>query len=170
VPVKIFGLPVHVLLVHAVVVLLPLACLALVLHVVWPAARSRLGIVTPALALVSLLLIPVTTNAGDYLEQHLAVGGPVRSRIEAHEALGRHLIWYAIPVFVLAVGVWLLGRYLDGASVPALASAERGVRAVPAWLLSVVAVASVALSVATVVQLYRVGDSGAHAVWDGLLR
>ena len=37
------GLPAHVLLVHAIVVLLPLAALLLVLTAVWPAARSRLA-------------------------------------------------------------------------------------------------------------------------------
>ena len=35
------GLPAHVLLVHAVVVLVPLTSLLLVLVAVWPAARRR---------------------------------------------------------------------------------------------------------------------------------
>ncbi|WP_233625292.1 hypothetical protein [Actinoplanes sp. ATCC 53533] len=37
------GLPAHILLVHAIVVLLPLAALLLVLTAVWPAARRRLA-------------------------------------------------------------------------------------------------------------------------------
>jgi hypothetical protein len=36
------GLPAHILLVHAVVVLVPLAALLVVLVTAWPAARARL--------------------------------------------------------------------------------------------------------------------------------
>ena len=41
------GLPIHILLVHAVVVLVPLAALLTMLSAVWPAARRRIGIITP---------------------------------------------------------------------------------------------------------------------------
>jgi hypothetical protein len=169
VPTKVFGLPAHVLLVHAVVVLVPLACLALVLHVVWPAARSRLGIVTPALALVSLVLVPVTTNAGEYLRDHQTVGGEIAAKIDKHEHLGSQLLYYAIPLFLVAVGVWLLGRYRDGAVVPGVAAERTAVREVPSWVTVVVGVVAAGLAVATTIQLYRIGDSGAHAVWDGTL-
>lgn len=168
-PVKINGLPAHVLLVHAVVVLVPLACLALVLHTCWPAARSRLGVVTPLLALVSLVLVPVTTHAGNYLKAHQHVGPAIEAKVIRHQALGNQLIYYVVPLFVLTVVAWLVGRYLDGASVPGLVSAERGVRAVPTSANVVLAVVSLGLAVATVVQLYRIGDAGAHAVWDGTL-
>lgn len=49
------GLPMHPLLVHLAVVLVPLSSLLLVLHVSWPAARRRLGWVTPAVALAALI-------------------------------------------------------------------------------------------------------------------
>ena len=45
------GSALHVLLVHAVIVLIPLAALLTVLSAVWPAARRRLGIITPLAAL-----------------------------------------------------------------------------------------------------------------------
>ena len=44
------GLPLHPLIVHAVVVLLPLTVLAVLLGTFWPAARRRLGIVTALVA------------------------------------------------------------------------------------------------------------------------
>jgi hypothetical protein len=40
------GLPAHPLIVHATVVLVPLAAAAVALHAFWPAARARLGLVT----------------------------------------------------------------------------------------------------------------------------
>ena len=45
------GLPLHVLLVHFIVVGVPLAALLTVLSALWPAARRRLGIITPLVAL-----------------------------------------------------------------------------------------------------------------------
>jgi hypothetical protein len=38
----------------------------------------------------------------------------------------------------------------------------------PRWVPVVVGVLSVAVSVGGVVQLYRIGDSGAQAVWHGV--
>ena len=71
---EIAGLPLHPLLVHAVVVLTPLTALALVLGSVWPAARRRLGIVTPLAALLLIVLVPITVAAGEALA---AVVGPI---------------------------------------------------------------------------------------------
>jgi hypothetical protein len=64
-PTEIHGLPAHVLLVHAVVVLIPLSALLVVLSAAWPAARRRIGVASPLLALVNLALVPVTTHAGE---------------------------------------------------------------------------------------------------------
>ena len=66
------GLPLHVLLVHAVVVLIPLTALSLVLVAFWPAARRRLGFVTALLGLVLIVLIPLTTQAGQWLKDRVA--------------------------------------------------------------------------------------------------
>jgi hypothetical protein len=168
-PTKVFGLPAHVLLVHAVVVLVPLACLAVVLHACWPTARRRLGIVTPGLALVGLALVPVTTNAGEYLRGHQTVGPEIAAKIDKHQHLGGQLLYYAIPLFLVAVVVWVIGRYRDGAVVPGIAAEPAAVREVPGWLTAAVGIVAAGLAVATTVQLYRIGDSGAHAVWDGTL-
>ena len=80
------GLPMHVLLVHGTVVFVPLAALCTVLSIVWPAARRRLGIVTPLIALVALVLVPITQQAGAWLMQR------VDSRPRHHRAhpAGRH--------------------------------------------------------------------------------
>ncbi len=59
------GLPVHILLIHLVVAGIPLAALLTVLSAVWPAARRRLGVITPIVALLALISIPITTAAGE---------------------------------------------------------------------------------------------------------
>ena len=47
------GLPLHPLFVHAVVMLIPVASIAAILGTLWPAARRKLGIVTPLLTLAA---------------------------------------------------------------------------------------------------------------------
>jgi len=102
------GLPAHALLVHAVVVLLPLAALAVVLHAVWPEARRRLGIVTPLLCLAVLVLVPLTTNAGEDLEKALGGSNPL---IDRHAELADQLLPWTIALAVAGVGQWVIGRW-----------------------------------------------------------
>src|SRR3954452_15819472 len=68
-PETVFGLPTHAIVVHATVVLLPLAALAVLLYAFWPVARRRLGIVTPVLAGVALVLVPLSNQSGESLER-----------------------------------------------------------------------------------------------------
>src|SRR5690349_22991242 len=96
------GLPAHILLVHAIVVLLPLAALLLVLTAVWPAARRRLAGPNAILSVLVVALVPVTTSAGEWLEQRVADTALLRD----HTELGDTAIWVAIPVALLALVIW----------------------------------------------------------------
>ena len=187
-PTVIFGLPAHVLLIHAVVVLVPLAALMLVASAVWPAARARLGVLTPIVALIALVLVPITTHAGEYLEDHL---GFTNAAIRRHAELGDTLLPWAIALFVVAAAVWVLGRRFElswnpggsrssehAGSAESLGFSDSSVlterpatkTVVPVWVTAIVAVASIAVAVGTVITIYRIGDSGAHAVWNGVLK
>ncbi|HVU91081.1 MAG TPA: hypothetical protein VHC23_02535, partial [Jatrophihabitans sp.] len=100
---KINGLPAHVLLIHVVVVLIPAAAVMLVASAVWPAARAKLGFLTPAVALVALVLVPITTNAGEWLQNHLPGNiGHTNPKIRHHAELGDQLLPWAIGIFVMA--------------------------------------------------------------------
>jgi uncharacterized membrane protein len=62
------GLPAHVLLLHFVVVLVPLTALLEIVCGLWPAARrGQLLWVTLISAAVTMVLPPITTNAGRWL-------------------------------------------------------------------------------------------------------
>jgi hypothetical protein len=150
---EINGLPAHVLLVHAVVVVIPVAALLTVLSALWPAARRRLGIVTPIVALIALILVPVTTNAGSWLQSRV----PNAPLSAAHAELGDTMLWFAIGLFVAALLAW---------GVPTLLT-RNSRQAPPPWVGVVVAVVAVALAGASVVQVFRVGESGSKAVWTG---
>lgn len=146
------GLPIHPLVVHAVVVLLPLATLGTLAIALRPAWRRPYGLLVVGCAAVATALIPVATSSGEALEEH--VGNPGE-----HAELGDQLIWFALPMLLLAAALWWLDRRsatADGVSA-GRASSVTTMRAVAA--LAVVA------ALATTVQVYRVGDSGARAAW-----
>ncbi|WP_240644262.1 DUF2231 domain-containing protein [Antribacter gilvus] len=149
------GLPLHPLLVHAVVVLVPLVVLALLLAQFWPAARRRLGVVTPLGALAMLALVPVTVRAGRELA---AMVGPVPGVAE-HQAYGERMLPWVIGLFVVAAAQWVWFRWGE----PRLrASGRRGPRLAVWWVL---AAASVAVATGTLWLLLLTGGSGARAVW-----
>jgi hypothetical protein len=150
------GLPVHVLVVHAVVVFVPLAALSVLVAAAWPAARRRLGLLPAGIAAVALTLVPVTTAAGEWLKARL----PPAPLIEEHAALGDDLLPWSIGVFVLAALLWLYDRFRRRMAERVPAGV---VRAIP-WVLLVLSVAAAVGSVVTVV---LIGESGARAVWQG---
>lgn len=155
---EITGLPLHPLLVHAVVILTPLTALALILGSVWPAARRRLGIVTTLAALLLVALVPVTVAAGEALRE--VVGS--QPAVDAHEGYGRMLLPWVIGMLVVAAAQWAWFRWGARGATDA---PRRGARAVPI----VLGVLAVAVAAGTTVMVVIIGDSGARAVWGGLL-
>ena len=136
------GLPIHPLVVHAVVVLLPLAILGTIAIALRPVWRRTYGPLVLGTAAVATALIPVATSSGEALEKH--VGDPGK-----HAQLGDQLIWFAIPLLLLDVALVYLSRRPRAKGTA----------------LTAVAVLSVVAAVAAGVQVYRVGDSGARAAW-----
>ena len=85
------GLPAHVLLVHLVVVGVPVAALLTVLSAVWPAANRRLGVITPVVAMLALVCVPITTSAGEWLQARV-FHGYTDPNITRHAELGDELL------------------------------------------------------------------------------
>lgn len=143
------GLPAHALLVHFIVVLAPLTAVLAILCAVWPAARQRLVWLVLALSLVVAALTPLTTEAGEWLE-HQVGRSPV---LHTHTELGDTMLYFSAALLVAAVLLAVVHI-----------RAGRG-RALSTTLSAAVAVFVVVASLATVVQVYRIGDSGAKATW-----
>ncbi|WP_116206823.1 DUF2231 domain-containing protein [Amycolatopsis circi] len=185
------GLPAHILLVHAIVVLLPLSALVLVLTACLAPVRRRLAGANAILSVLVVILVPITTNAGEWLERRVARTPLVR----AHTEIGDTAIWVAIPVAVLALALWWRQREAGTAAVNAGASAAGGAAVAAASADGAAAVsgagaaakngrrnflapASKAVSVtlivlsvlaagAAVYDIVRIGDTGAQASWQG---
>ncbi len=151
------GLPVHPLVVHAVVVLLPAAVLGTIAIAVRPAWRRRYGTLVVGVTAVATALIPVATSSGEALEHR--VGDPGK-----HAALGDQLIWFAVPLLLLVAALVVLGTRADRADRTDR-TATGGEESRPRSLGRTVAVLAVVAALATGVQVYRVGDSGARAAW-----
>jgi hypothetical protein len=136
------GLPAHPLLVHFLVVLAPLTAILAILCALWPAARRRFVWLVAALAGVTAVLTPITAEAGEWLE---------------HKHLGKTMIYFAAALLAAAIAL-----------VVAHLRAQRG-KPLSGVLSAVVAVFVVAASLATAVQVFRIGHSGAEATWGDAL-
>ncbi|HST63972.1 MAG TPA: hypothetical protein VLM05_02185 [Mycobacteriales bacterium] len=168
---QINGLPAHVLIVHFVVVAVPLSALLLVASALWPAARRRLGPTTPVLALVTLLSVPVATNAGEWLQRRV----PADPLVREHVRLGDALLPWAIGLVVVSAAVWAVDRYAarvrEPVGVGAVGVGAAGPRPADAPPMTgpavriVLAVLAVVVAAGSVVQVYRIGESGARAAW-----
>lgn len=143
------GLPAHVLLVHIIIVLVPLTAVLAIVSALWPAARRRLIWLLVALAAVSVVMTPITTDAGEWLEHKIGRSPAIRN----HAHLGDTMIYFAVGLLV-AVLLLLLVHLRETRNRP-LGRA----------LVGVVAVIAIVAGVAATVQVYRIGDSGARATW-----
>ncbi|MEU3283295.1 hypothetical protein, partial [Streptomyces antibioticus] len=109
-------------------------------------------------------LVPVTAGAGERLEHRVEEDALVRR----HTELGEGLLPWAVGLFVLTVVVWWAYRRaaVSGPAGPQGSRLPVGTVGVPLRIAAVVL--AVAVGTGTVVQVYRIGDFGARAVWhDG---
>lgn len=148
----VFGLPAHPLVIHAVVVLVPLAALAALTVAVWPAARERYRYLTLGLATVALLAIPVATHTGEELKPHVRDTALVEQHTHMADGLLPFvgLLWLALAVLVFAP---LIKQHLFR---------------LPRIMTPVVAAVVVLAAAGSLVQVVRIGDSGARAAWHGV--
>ncbi|WP_327424607.1 hypothetical protein OG763_40365 [Streptomyces sp. NBC_01230] len=151
------GIPAHVLFVHFVVILVPLTALALILCAALPSVMRRFGLALPALALVSLISVPLTTNAGEWLERHVDSNALVRK----HTELGEELLPWVVALFLAATAVWWF--YHHTAHRTPEAGGSTSTVAIPLRITA--AVLSLVIGVGAGVQVYRIGESGAKAAW-----
>ena len=192
-PTVINGLPAHILLIHVVIVLVPLGALFTVLSAVWPAARHKLGFLGPLTCLIALVFVPITTNAGYWLKNHIHANGQLEDRILTHEHLARHFFWYVLPLFLVSAAVWWLGRSYEFGVIAASRPDETGgppnggtggggvatrtqpqtrtrvTRVLPRWQSIGIAVVAVVVAGIVVWQLYRIGDAGSRSVWGNVV-
>lgn len=151
----IFGLPVHPLVVHATVVVVPAAALAVGLAAVWPRFRAWAGPRPLLLGMTALVLVPLSVQSGRSLKRRVEES-PL---VERHSELGESLLpWVAALMLASAALFWLQRRKER--------SAARAERPVARPLLAAVVLVTVVAVAGTAVQIARIGHSGAEAAWS----
>lgn len=147
------GLPIHPMLVHFIVVLAPLTAILAILCAFWPAARRRLVWLVLVLAGITAAVTPVATEAGEWLEHHLEKS----ELVEKHAEMGDTMVYFALALLVAAV-LLVVGHV----------RAERD-KPLTAALSGVIAAFVLLAGIATTVQVFRIGHSGAEATWGDAL-
>jgi uncharacterized membrane protein len=146
---EINGLPLHVLVVHAAVVLTPIAALAAVGYAVVPRWRDWLRWPVIVAVVVAVGTVWVAFLSGDDFrgsDRFATATGEFADKLDKHGDLGSLLRWVA-----------------SGFGVVALTATALHERTGAVRLLLSVAVAT--LGLATVVLTVMTGDAGAQAVW-----
>jgi hypothetical protein len=144
----ILGLPLHALVVHAVVVLVPLSAVGLIAVAVRPAWRHAYLPVVALLATAGLAMVPVATMSGHKLEERIHVGGVIAQRLADHERMGRLVIYPTLVMWLLALAMLYLDRKQQ---------VGRG--------MTIVAVLAVVGAVAAAGQVAITGHLGSKSVW-----
>lgn len=151
------GMPAHALLLHFVLVLVPLTALLEIVCALWPTGRrGPLLWLTVLLATGNMILTPITINAGGWLYDLRAKASPI---LQEHAERGSTMVYFSGA---------LLGAALVLVALRLVERRPEKARTVPR---GIVAVLVLAVAVASLVQIYRVGDAGAQSVWgDELAR
>jgi hypothetical protein len=137
-------LPLHVLVIHAVVVGVPVAALATAAVALRTSWRLAVGWWVVLLNAAMVAATYVARQSGLWFYDRLGEPPPAAD----HRALGINLVWFVLALLAASVLLMLVGR-------------AGGV------LLAVVALVAVVAAGAAAVQTVRVGHSGSEAVWKG---
>ena len=150
------GMPMHVLLVHAAVVFVPLLALAAVVYALVPRLRARVGWVAALLALGAPVAALFAKLSGEAFKERLVADGMPASAlgpINTHQEYGDLTFFSALALgIVTGVMLYLGDRAAKGRGLPRVA--DLGVAAL------VVVLAGVAGYF-----VFMTGDTGATAVW-----
>jgi hypothetical protein len=116
---------------------------------------------TPIIALGALISVPITTQAGEWLQ------APLRHTelVAAHSALGTTLLPWAVAAFLVAAIQWFWFRFVTAPDAR-FASRLSGIiarRMIP----MAPAVKVLVLAVGSVITVVQIGESGVRAIWTG---
>lgn len=103
-----------------------------------------------ALAVINMVLTPLTTSAGQWLYNQESEHRPI---LQKHEELGETMVYYSIALLVVAVAIAVLH---------VLAHRTDKTRTVVTVL---VAVAAVLVGASSIVGVVDIGHTGAEAKW-----
>ena len=139
------GLPLHPLVIHAAIVLIPLAAISALVMSYLPSFSRRYGKVTLVIALVAQTSLFLAKVTGEAFEEILD------KDVGNHAELGEIAPFITLPMVALIYLRWRLDR--SGANVGS------------PWVRRLTSLALIVASLASIVIVVLVGHSGAESVW-----
>jgi hypothetical protein len=161
---EVFGLPAHALVVHAAVVLTPLAVLLVVAFALLPSWRwaSRWPALLATLAATAAVVVAKYSGQALYDDRFAALPpSVVTDRIATHSSRADVLFWVTIAFAVVVLLAFFLLPAPSGLRDGRLAHAGRE----DGWVAVVVPGALVVLGAVVTVWVVLTADAGARAVW-----
>jgi hypothetical protein len=162
------GLPSHVLLVHAAVVLVPLLALGAVVYALVPRLRPQLYWPVVVLAVAAPLAALFAKVSGDAffvaLQDLERIGGDLISQVQRHQTFGTITAWVSGALGIVTL---VLAYLASGRAWPARLGADPDQRRM---ILLGVTVVTVGLALVTGFYAFQTGDSGARVVWEPILQ
>ena len=152
---QINGLPVHVLVLHAAVVFVPLLALGAVVYALVPRWRPRTGWALVLLAIAAPASAWVAKASGTDLYNRLVgqgLSGPGKEILDDHMSFGTRTAWFALALGVVSLVMVALTWRRGGTRLPLIG--ELGG-----------AVVLIVLAAFAGYYVFQTGDSGANAVW-----
>ena len=139
------GLPLHPLVIHAAIVLIPLAAISALVMSYLPSFSRRYGKVTLVIALFAQASLFLAKLTGEAFEEILD------KKVGNHAELGEIAPFVTLPMVALIFMRWRLDR--SGATVGS------------ALVRRLTSLALIVASLASIVIVVLVGHSGAESVW-----
>lgn len=139
------GLPLHPLLVHGAVVLVPLVAIGALVMSYLPSFSRRHGKIILGLAVVAQISVFLAKISGEAFEDIL------NKSVEKHAELGEIAPFVTIPMVILIYLRWRMDR--AGSTFGSVV------------IRRLTSVALVAASLISIVFIFLVGHSGAESVW-----
>ena len=169
----VLGLPLHPLVVHGTVVVVPVAALTVLVAGLWRRTRSRLAWPAFVASVVATGLVGLAGLSGEPFASQV----PPSALVAHHAQLAKVLVVWVLAMtgasFVLAYAVWRragfpvpswlrIPRWLVALATPRWAAQVAAVR----WIVPLAVGLSVLTGAGTLVQVVLVGHSGAAATWS----
>jgi hypothetical protein len=154
------GIPVHPLIVHGAVVFVPLTLVFAALQFI-PRIRRAMTYMAGCAGVLAFIFVAIAHNTGEQLEAQL----PNNPAIIQHANQASTII----PL-TFAAGALLAILAILELAAPGVLVQVRGRVQSYRLVLPIVRIAALVLAVVSVVEIVLIGDSGAAAVWYGVVR
>jgi hypothetical protein len=161
------GLPAHPLFVHVPVVLIPVTILAASVCMIKLEWFSRYGIALAVVSIAAMSSIFLTMQAGGALQSALHLRGRAAHLISEHSQAAHYLAFIYVA-FTAIVIVTFAAQRISGGMPTGLSILDRVL--CPRAVFTGLRLVLVLLSLGAAVMVFRVGDLGAKAVWQGRIQ